>query len=152
MVFFILMRLFTASSSYILSKYGNKRIAWNQLGRVNNNGDDEWWYRENSRTVFVHWSSASQNSCFIVLSPTNSCKFLETSNFWNWDFFSRKLEKKIKLTCTFHFQSPAGSQNQLPPSPYLLLHCHGGGYVATTSKSHEVIEFPYYRHSKILLC
>ncbi|CAD6194356.1 unnamed protein product [Caenorhabditis auriculariae] len=24
-----------------------------------------------------------------------------------------------------------------PPSPYLVLHCHGGGYVATSSKSHE---------------
>ncbi|CAD5221993.1 unnamed protein product [Bursaphelenchus xylophilus] len=25
----------------------------------------------------------------------------------------------------------------LPPSPHLVVHCHGGGYVATTSKSHE---------------
>ncbi|CAG9531830.1 unnamed protein product [Cercopithifilaria johnstoni] len=46
---------------------------------------------------------------------------------------------KIRVLSYCHRQvlSPAGSQNQLPPSPYLLLHCHGGGYVATTSKSHE---------------
>uniref|UniRef100_A0A0R3RLZ8 Hormone-sensitive lipase n=1 Tax=Elaeophora elaphi TaxID=1147741 RepID=A0A0R3RLZ8_9BILA len=46
---------------------------------------------------------------------------------------------KIRVLSYYHRQvlSPAGSQNQLPPSPYLLLHCHGGGYVATTSKSHE---------------
>lgn len=33
--------------------------------------------------------------------------------------------------------SPVGAVNQLPASPYLLFHCHGGGYVATSSKSHE---------------
>ncbi|VDK89075.1 unnamed protein product [Litomosoides sigmodontis] len=46
---------------------------------------------------------------------------------------------KIRVLSYCHRQvlSPIGSQNQLPPSPYLLLHCHGGGYVATTSKSHE---------------
>lgn len=33
--------------------------------------------------------------------------------------------------------SPVGAQSQLPASPYLLFHCHGGGYVATSSKSHE---------------
>ncbi|VBB27319.1 unnamed protein product [Acanthocheilonema viteae] len=46
---------------------------------------------------------------------------------------------KIRVLSYCHRQdlSPAGSQNQLLPSPYLLLHCHGGGYVATTSKSHE---------------
>ncbi|VDN33841.1 unnamed protein product, partial [Cylicostephanus goldi] len=30
-----------------------------------------------------------------------------------------------------------GSPNQQPLSPYIVLHCHGGGYVATSSKSHE---------------
>ncbi|MCP9266109.1 Hormone-sensitive lipase [Dirofilaria immitis] len=46
---------------------------------------------------------------------------------------------KIRVLSYCHRQglSPAGSQNLLPSSPYLLLHCHGGGYVATTSKSHE---------------
>ncbi|VDO26830.1 unnamed protein product [Onchocerca flexuosa] len=46
---------------------------------------------------------------------------------------------KIRVLSYYHRQvlSPAGLPNQLPPSPYLLLHCHGGGYVATTSKSHE---------------
>ncbi|VDK70103.1 unnamed protein product [Onchocerca ochengi] len=46
---------------------------------------------------------------------------------------------KIRVLSYYHRQvlSPTGLQNQLPPSPYLLLHCHGGGYVATTSKSHE---------------
>uniref|UniRef100_A0A914XCR2 Hormone-sensitive lipase n=1 Tax=Plectus sambesii TaxID=2011161 RepID=A0A914XCR2_9BILA len=29
------------------------------------------------------------------------------------------------------------STPRLPLSPYLLFHCHGGGYVATSSKSHE---------------
>ncbi|KAK6765830.1 hypothetical protein RB195_025631 [Necator americanus] len=33
--------------------------------------------------------------------------------------------------------SPAGSPNQQPVSPYIVFHCHGGGYVATSSKSHE---------------
>uniref|UniRef100_F1KVG3 Hormone-sensitive lipase n=1 Tax=Ascaris suum TaxID=6253 RepID=F1KVG3_ASCSU len=33
--------------------------------------------------------------------------------------------------------SPPGAPNQQPLSPYLLFHCHGGGYVATSSKSHE---------------
>ncbi|CAJ0577267.1 unnamed protein product, partial [Mesorhabditis spiculigera] len=29
------------------------------------------------------------------------------------------------------------SSGSLPPSPHLLFHCHGGGFVATSSKSHE---------------
>ncbi|RCN35675.1 hypothetical protein ANCCAN_18456 [Ancylostoma caninum] len=33
--------------------------------------------------------------------------------------------------------SPTGSSNQQPASPYIVFHCHGGGYVATSSKSHE---------------
>ncbi|KJH43447.1 hydrolase, alpha/beta domain protein [Dictyocaulus viviparus] len=33
--------------------------------------------------------------------------------------------------------SPPYSSNQQPASPYLVFHCHGGGYVATSSKSHE---------------
>ncbi|VDM95916.1 unnamed protein product [Thelazia callipaeda] len=46
---------------------------------------------------------------------------------------------KIRVLSYSHREilSPAGSPNQLSPSPYLLFHCHGGGYVATTSKSHE---------------
>ena len=31
-----------------------------------------------------------------------------------------------------------------PMSPHLLFHCHGGGYVATSSKSHEVISFEFF--------
>ncbi|GMR61075.1 hypothetical protein PMAYCL1PPCAC_31270 [Pristionchus mayeri] len=33
--------------------------------------------------------------------------------------------------------SPNGLGARQPLSPYLLFHCHGGGYVATSSKSHE---------------
>lgn len=29
-----------------------------------------------------------------------------------------------------------------PPSPWLVVHYHGGGFVAQTSKSHEVCSFP----------
>ena len=28
--------------------------------------------------------------------------------------------------------------NMLPPSPVLIIHCHGGGFVAQSSRSHEV--------------
>lgn len=35
--------------------------------------------------------------------------------------------------------SIASGGNCLPRSRYLLIHCHGGGYVATSSKSHEVL-------------
>lgn len=33
--------------------------------------------------------------------------------------------------------SPSNASGQQPPSPYIVIHCHGGGYVATSSKSHE---------------
>ncbi|PAV81168.1 hypothetical protein WR25_14542 isoform D [Diploscapter pachys] len=33
--------------------------------------------------------------------------------------------------------SPSSASNIQPPSKYLVIHCHGGGYVATSSKSHE---------------
>uniref|UniRef100_A0A914H190 Hormone-sensitive lipase n=1 Tax=Globodera rostochiensis TaxID=31243 RepID=A0A914H190_GLORO len=33
--------------------------------------------------------------------------------------------------------SPPNVLNCLPLSPFLVIHCHGGGYVATSSKSHE---------------
>ncbi|KAF8354708.1 hosl-1 [Pristionchus pacificus] len=36
-----------------------------------------------------------------------------------------------------HGVSPNGLGARQPLSPYLLFHCHGGGYVATSSKSHE---------------
>lgn len=29
-------------------------------------------------------------------------------------------------------------QSQLPPSTKLIFHCHGGGFVAQSSKSHEI--------------
>uniref|UniRef100_A0A1I8E8Z0 Abhydrolase_3 domain-containing protein n=1 Tax=Wuchereria bancrofti TaxID=6293 RepID=A0A1I8E8Z0_WUCBA len=35
--------------------------------------------------------------------------------------------------------------------PYLLHHCHGGGYVAASPKSHDVTEFLCLRHSKTYL-
>ncbi|GMT07176.1 hypothetical protein PENTCL1PPCAC_29350, partial [Pristionchus entomophagus] len=36
-----------------------------------------------------------------------------------------------------HGVSPNGLGARQPLSPHLLFHCHGGGYVATSSKSHE---------------
>lgn len=30
------------------------------------------------------------------------------------------------------------SQSQLPPATKLIFHCHGGGFVAQSSKSHEL--------------
>ncbi|KAE9413134.1 hypothetical protein Angca_004624 [Angiostrongylus cantonensis] len=46
---------------------------------------------------------------------------------------------QIRVLSSVHrpHMSPAGSSNQQPPSPYIVFHCHGGGYVATSSKSHE---------------
>ncbi|CAJ0953908.1 unnamed protein product, partial [Mesorhabditis belari] len=46
---------------------------------------------------------------------------------------------KIRVMSHLHRQglSPSNISNQQPASPYLLFHCHGGGYVATSSKSHE---------------
>ncbi|VDD95568.1 unnamed protein product [Enterobius vermicularis] len=34
-------------------------------------------------------------------------------------------------------KASSGASDRQPASPYLLLHCHGGGFVATSSKSHE---------------
>lgn len=44
----------------------------------------------------------------------------------------------ISVLKSAELKSPPGAPNQQPLSPYLLFHCHGGGYVATSSKSHEV--------------
>ncbi|KAK6036701.1 hypothetical protein COOONC_25794, partial [Cooperia oncophora] len=46
---------------------------------------------------------------------------------------------QIRILSPVHrpHMSPAGSSNQQPASPYIVFHCHGGGYVATSSKSHE---------------
>ncbi|KAJ1358760.1 hypothetical protein KIN20_017268 [Parelaphostrongylus tenuis] len=46
---------------------------------------------------------------------------------------------QIRVLSSVHrpYMSPANSSNQQPPSPYIIFHCHGGGYVATSSKSHE---------------
>ncbi|VDM58911.1 unnamed protein product [Angiostrongylus costaricensis] len=46
---------------------------------------------------------------------------------------------QIRVLSSVHrpHMSPASSSNQQPPSPYIVFHCHGGGYVATSSKSHE---------------
>ncbi|KAL3095378.1 hypothetical protein niasHS_007477 [Heterodera schachtii] len=45
----------------------------------------------------------------------------------------------IKLLSSSHRSgiSPPNAMNALPASPCLVIHCHGGGYVATSSKSHE---------------
>uniref|UniRef100_A0A0N5B1D1 Hormone-sensitive lipase n=1 Tax=Syphacia muris TaxID=451379 RepID=A0A0N5B1D1_9BILA len=37
----------------------------------------------------------------------------------------------------YNLKASVGVLDKLPVSPYLLLHCHGGGFVATSSKSHE---------------
>ncbi|KAK6032520.1 hormone-sensitive lipase [Ostertagia ostertagi] len=46
---------------------------------------------------------------------------------------------QIRILSPVHrpHMSPTGSSNQQPASPYIVFHCHGGGYVATSSKSHE---------------
>ncbi|VDN19057.1 unnamed protein product [Gongylonema pulchrum] len=63
----------------------------------------------------------------------NTVKIPEPSSYTG----PRPVKIRVLSYCHREILSPAGSQNQLPLSPYLLLHCHGGGYVATTSKSHE---------------
>uniref|UniRef100_A0A915EKV5 Hormone-sensitive lipase n=1 Tax=Ditylenchus dipsaci TaxID=166011 RepID=A0A915EKV5_9BILA len=49
----------------------------------------------------------------------------------------RPVQIKVLSVCHRVGLSPSNAANKLPASPYLLIHCHGGGYVATTSKSHE---------------
>uniref|UniRef100_A0A915DPR8 Hormone-sensitive lipase n=1 Tax=Ditylenchus dipsaci TaxID=166011 RepID=A0A915DPR8_9BILA len=43
---------------------------------------------------------------------------------------------KMKVLSVSH-RSGLSAPRQLPPSSRLVIHCHGGGYVATSSKSHE---------------
>uniref|UniRef100_A0A915PGC5 Hormone-sensitive lipase n=1 Tax=Setaria digitata TaxID=48799 RepID=A0A915PGC5_9BILA len=71
----------------------------------------------------------------ITMATTNggTVKIPEPSSYTG----HRPVKIRVLSYCHRQILSPAGSQNQLPPSPYLLFHCHGGGYVATTSKSHE---------------
>lgn len=45
--------------------------------------------------------------------------------------------------CT-SFQSPPTIENRHPLSSQLVIHCHGGGYVATSSRSHEVRSYCNY--------
>ncbi|CAI5454221.1 unnamed protein product [Caenorhabditis angaria] len=46
---------------------------------------------------------------------------------------------QYRIFSTVHRQNMSSSplSTTHPPSKYLVLHCHGGGYVATSSKSHE---------------
>ncbi|CAP33009.2 Protein CBG14512 [Caenorhabditis briggsae] len=46
---------------------------------------------------------------------------------------------QYRILSTVHRQNMSSSalSTTHPPSKYLVLHCHGGGYVATSSKSHE---------------
>uniref|UniRef100_A0AC35TKH2 ETS domain-containing protein n=1 Tax=Rhabditophanes sp. KR3021 TaxID=114890 RepID=A0AC35TKH2_9BILA len=46
---------------------------------------------------------------------------------------------KVRILSSVHryHLSGVGIGNKQPLSPYLIVHCHGGGYVATSSKSHE---------------
>ncbi|XP_065352400.1 hormone-sensitive lipase [Cloeon dipterum] len=46
----------------------------------------------------------------------------------------------VRLISANHREGMLGKttdSNSLPPSPYLLVHCHGGGFVAQSSRSHE---------------
>ncbi|VDM75926.1 unnamed protein product [Strongylus vulgaris] len=57
---------------------------------------------------------------------------------------------QIRILSPVHrpHMSPTYTSNQQPASPYIVFHCHGGGYVATSSKSHET----YLRMWAKLLC
>lgn len=66
-------------------------------------------------------------------------------------------EHMVTLYYVLHkmIQSPSSASGQLPASPYLILHCHGGGYVATSSKSHEVsypLPYIYWICLDVLAC
>ncbi|KAH7732130.1 Protein C46C11.1 a [Aphelenchoides avenae] len=43
----------------------------------------------------------------------------------------------VRILSLNHREGLSTSSGRLPLSPYILIHCHGGGYVATSSKSHE---------------
>uniref|UniRef100_A0A1I8A1I7 Abhydrolase_3 domain-containing protein n=1 Tax=Steinernema glaseri TaxID=37863 RepID=A0A1I8A1I7_9BILA len=44
---------------------------------------------------------------------------------------------RIRVISYSHREGLSCAPSRFPRSPNLLLHCHGGGYVATSSKSHE---------------
>ncbi|CCD67458.1 Hormone-sensitive lipase [Caenorhabditis elegans] len=61
----------------------------------------------------------------------------------------RPVQYRILSTVHREKMSSSALSTTHPPSKYLVLHCHGGGYVATSSKSHET----YLRQwSKALNC
>jgi hormone-sensitive lipase len=44
---------------------------------------------------------------------------------------------------------PQYSSSCIDPSKYLMLHCHGGGFIAHSSKSHEIYLKPWAKELKI---
>uniref|UniRef100_A0A0K0EH28 Hormone-sensitive lipase n=1 Tax=Strongyloides stercoralis TaxID=6248 RepID=A0A0K0EH28_STRER len=49
----------------------------------------------------------------------------------------RPVKYRILSAVHRYHLSPVSQNSKLPLSPYIIVHCHGGGYVATSSKSHE---------------
>lgn len=49
----------------------------------------------------------------------------------------RPVKYRILSAVHRYHLSPVSQSSKLPLSPYIIVHCHGGGYVATSSKSHE---------------
>jgi acetyl esterase/lipase len=47
------------------------------------------------------------------------------------------------------YMNAATGANYLPPSKSLILHAHGGGFIAHSSKSHEIYLKPWSKELKI---